>query len=363
MRVLILNWRDIRSPRAGGAEHVTHEVARRLVERGWVVSWLSSRVEGAPDEEVIDGIQLIRRGTELTTRLHARRVAASTQPDVILEEINTLPYLASVWANVPVVLYMNQIAAEVWWYEAPLPLAMIGRLAEPAYLRAYRRCSAVTISASSRDDLRRMGVRGPIAIAPMAADVAVVDDPGRRDRRGALVGIGRLTPSKRYDHAIHALVDLLTDHPHATLTLVGDGRDRGRLEALANGLGVAHSVEFAGRVSEAEKLRILDRSDVLIGTSVREGWGLTITEAAARGTPAVVYDVPGFRDAVIPGRTGLLVDPNAAALAAAIRGLLADASLYDDLRHRAWRAVEDSTYEPAASTFELVLREAVSRGD
>jgi glycosyltransferase involved in cell wall biosynthesis len=361
MRVLILNWRDIRSPRAGGAEHVTHEVARRLVERGWDVIWLSSRVEGAPDEEVIDGVQLVRRGSELTTRLHARRVAASCRPDVILEEINTLPYFASLWADVPVALYMNQIAAEVWWYEAPLPLAVIGRLAEPMYLRAYSRCSAVTISASSRDDLRRMGVRGPIAIAPMAADVAVVEQLGERTREGSLVAIGRLTPSKRYDHAIHALADLLSDHPRATLTLVGDGRDRPSLGALARKLGVAHAVEFAGRVSESEKLRILDRSDVLIGTSVREGWGLTITEAAARGTPAVVYDVPGFRDAVVPGRTGLHVEPNPQALAAAIRGLLADAPRYEDLRRQAWRSVEDSTYGPAANTFEFVLRDVVSR--
>jgi len=363
MQVLILNWRDIRSPRAGGAEHVTHEVARRLVERGWVVTWLSSRVEGAPDEEVIDGVQFIRRGTELTTRFHARRVAASTKPDVILEEINTLPYFASLWAGIPVVLYMNQIAAEVWWYEAPLPLAMIGRLAEPIYLRAYRRCSAVTISASSRDDLRRMGVRGPIAVAPMAAHIAVADDPGERTRQGSLVAIGRLTPSKRYDHAIRALADLRSDHERATLTVVGDGRDRERLQKLAESLGVAHAVEFAGRVSEAEKLRILDRSDVLIGTSVREGWGLTITEAAARGTPAVVYDVPGFRDAVVPGRTGLHVEPNPLALAAAIRGLLADPRLYDELRRRAWQSVEDSSYEPAANTFEVVLRGVVSRGD
>jgi glycosyltransferase involved in cell wall biosynthesis len=358
--VLILNWRDIRSPRAGGAEHVTHEVARRLVERGWSVTWLSSRVEGAPAEEVIDGVQLVRRGNELTTRFHARRVAASSKPDVILEEINTLPYFAPVWADAPVVLYMNQIAAEVWWYEAPLPLAVIGRLAEPMYLRVYRQCSAVTISASSRDDLRRMGMRRPIAIAPMAADVAVVDELGERTRQGSLVAIGRLTPSKRYDDAIRATADLVADHPYATLTLVGEGRDRARLEALADRLGVAHAVEFAGRVSESEKLRILDRSDVLIGTSVREGWGLTITEAAARGTPAVVYDVPGFRDAVVPGRTGLRVEPNPAALAAALRGLLADAPLYENLRRRAWLSVEDATYEPAANTFERVLRDVVS---
>lgn len=360
MHVLILNWRDVKSPRAGGAEHVTQEVAKRLVRDGWRVTWLAATFPGAAPEETIDGVEVIRRGSELTTRFYARRLASSLQHDVVLEEINTLPYFAPVWSSVPVVLYMNQIAGEVWWYEAPLPLAIVGRLAEPLYLKAYRRCSAVTISRSSRDDLRRLGVRGEIAVAPMAADVSVVREPGQRKLEGALVAIGRLTPSKRYDHAIRALAELRRSHPRATLTLVGDGRDRRRLEDLAAELDLGESVIFAGRVPNEEKLRILDASDVLVGTSVREGWGLTITEAAARGIPSVVYDIPGFRDAVVPGRTGLLVDADPSALARGVAGILSDSDEYRRLQHNAWSGVGDPTYEPAAHTFESVLRAAVS---
>jgi glycosyltransferase involved in cell wall biosynthesis len=361
MHVLILNWRDVRSPRAGGAEHVTHEVAKRLVRDGWRVTWLAAAYPGAPPEETIDGVEVIRRGSELTTRLYARRIASRLRPDVVLEEINTLPYFAPAWSSVPVVLYMNQIAGEVWWYEAALPLAVIGRLAEPIYLKAYRHCSAVTISRSSRDDLRRLGIRGEIAIAPMAADVPIVDEPVQRSRDGALVAIGRLTPSKRYDHAIRALAELYASHPRATLTLVGDGRDRLRLKRLAAELDLGDAVIFAGRIPNDEKLRILDASDVLVGTSVREGWGLTISEAAARGIPSVVYDIPGFRDAVVPGRTGVLVDPNPAALAAGVAAILSDSSEYRRLQHNAWTSVGNPTYEPAAHTFGAVLRAAISR--
>jgi glycosyltransferase involved in cell wall biosynthesis len=361
MRILILNWRDVRSPRGGGAERVTHEVARRLVERRHEVVWLSSAASGLPREETIDGVELVRRGSEASTRLHARRLAQSVRPDVVLEEINTLPYFAPAWSHAPVVLYMNQLAREVWWYEAHPVVAAVGWFAEPVYLRAYRSCDAVTISRSSRDDLRGLGLRHAITIAPMAVDAARVGELGPRSRAGRMLAIGRLTPSKRYDHAIEALLQLRRDHPGASLTLVGEGRERGSLEELARKLGVADAVIFAGRVSEAEKVRLIDEADVLVGTSAREGWGLTVTEAAARGTASIVYDIPGFRDAVVDGRTGLVVPASPAALARAVSDLVDDPERFDRLRVSAWRSAAGLSYDATADAFERALTGAVAR--
>ena len=361
MRILILNWRDVRSPRGGGAERVTHEVARRLVERGHEVVWLSSAAEGLPPEETIDGVQLVRRGSEATTRLHARRLARRVQPGVILEEINTLPYFAPAWSRAPVLLYMNQLAREVWWYEARLPVAAVGWLAEPVYLQAYRGCDAVTISRSSRDDLRRLGLGHSITVAPMAVETDRVRELGPKAREGRLLAIGRLTPSKRYDHAITALAHLRHAHPQASLTVVGEGRERGALLEVARQLGVGAAVTLAGRVSEAEKVRLLDEADLLVGTSAREGWGLTVTEAAARGTAAVVYDIPGFRDAVIDGRSGLVVRPHPSALAHAVSALLADPGRFDRLRLNAWQDVERLSYDGTTDAFEQALSGALSR--
>ena len=126
MRVLILNWRDIRSPRAGGAEIVTHEVAKRLAGAGHDVVWLSSAPAGLPAEERIDGVRVLRRGSELTTRLWAPRVAREARPDVVVEEINTLPYFAPVWFRGRVLLFVHQVAREGWWYESRPPLSAIG---------------------------------------------------------------------------------------------------------------------------------------------------------------------------------------------------------------------------------------------
>jgi glycosyltransferase involved in cell wall biosynthesis len=361
MRILVLNWRDIKSRRGGGAERVTHEVARRLVERGDEVTWLSSAEPELEERELVDGVDVVRRGTELTTRRWAPGLAAEVRPHVVLEEINTLPYFAPLWADVPVVLYMNQLAREVWWYEAPLPLAVVGRVVEPAYLRVYRNCDAVTISHSTLADLRDVGVRGAVTIAPMAVDVPRAAARPTKSRAGRLVAIGRLTPSKRYDHAIEALALLRRAHPDASLTLIGRGRDEERLRELAARLGVESAVDFAGFVSEQEKEEILDAADVLVGTSVREGWGLTVTEAAARGTPSVVYDIAGFRDAVVPGRTGLVVEPEPAALAAGIGRLLDDEQLYERVAAGAWDSVTGLTYDATADAFASALARAAGQ--
>src|SRR3954453_20975044 len=99
MNVLFLNWRDVRSPRAGGAELLTHEVARRLVDRGARVRLFTSRPDGLPARETIDGVEIVRRGSELTTRLFAPRAASGDAWDVVVEEINTLPYLSHLWSR------------------------------------------------------------------------------------------------------------------------------------------------------------------------------------------------------------------------------------------------------------------------
>jgi glycosyltransferase involved in cell wall biosynthesis len=361
MRVAILNWRDVRSARAGGAERVTQEVARRLVERGHAVTWISSAGPGLAPTEAIDGVEVIRRGSEATTRLRAPRLVNELEPDIVLEEINTLPYFAPLWADVPVVLYMNQLARDVWWYEAPLPIAAAGWLVEPMYLQVYRECDAVTISASSRDDLRRIGLQRQIVVVPMAGDHKSMPSFPPKTLQGHMVAIGRLTPSKRFDHAIRALAELLPSHPHASLTLVGDGRDRKRLERVAADEGVAHAVTFTGRVAEAEKHAAIDRADVLVGTSVREGWGLTVTEAAARGVPSVVYDIPGFRDAVIDGRTGIVVEPRPSALADGIRKLMGDRERYAAFQRTAASTADSLSFDATADGFESVLLENVER--
>ena len=360
MRILILNWRDIRNARAGGAEVLTHEIAKRLVVRGHQVTWFTSRPDGLAAEEDIEGVRIVRRGSELTTRLHAPSFARRGTFDVVVEQINTLPWFAPLWSRTPTVVHLNQLAREVWWYEAPKPLAAIGWASEPVYLQAYRRTPAIAISESTAADLRRLGLRRRIDVIPMAVNTEPVQELPPKRLRGNLVAIGRLTPSKRYDHAIEALGLLRRSHPDATLTIVGNGRERDALGEHARRVGVGNAVTFAGGLSEPEKVELLTASDVLVGTSAREGWGLTVTEAALRGTPAVVYDVPGFRDSVLHERTGLLTSPTPAALAESLRRCLDDSALYERLRRGAREAAGSLTWDATTDGFEAAVRAAVA---
>ena len=359
MRVLLLNWRDIRSPRAGGAEVLTHEIAKRLATRH-EVTWFTSRSDGQLPEEEIDGVRVVRRGSELTTRFFAPRFARKASWDVIVEEINTLPYFAHAWGAAPSVLFIPQLAREVWWYEAPKPVAWAGWAAEPLYLAAYRGVRGITISNSTCADLRRLGLRASIDVLPIGVSTPALPQLTVKEPGSSLVSVGRLVPSKRFDHAIRALADLRKSDSSAQLTIIGEGRERTSLERLAERLGLADAVRLTGRVSEDEKVEMLREAGLLVACAVREGWGLTTTEAARLGTPAVSYDVPGLRDSVIDGQTGVLTEPTPEALAAGVRRLLDDPARYAALRKAAWERWRHVSWDLTAESFERSLLSTIS---
>ena len=173
MRFLFLNWRCPTHPNGGGAERLTLRIAERLVGWGHSVTWLAAEYPGAAREEVINGIQIVRRGSQATVHLRAYgwyRRHGRGQFDAVIDEINTIPFFAHRYAGVPAVAFVMQLAREVWWYEAALPLAALGYVLEPLYLLAYQTSPVVTISSSSAESLSAHGLSGPIDIIPMATD-------------------------------------------------------------------------------------------------------------------------------------------------------------------------------------------------
>jgi glycosyltransferase involved in cell wall biosynthesis len=365
--VLLLNWRDVRHPRSGGAEVLTHEHARRLVERGHRVTLFVGAVKGQPSKATIDGVDVIRAGGPVTTRLHALRWYRGQRQrrhfDVVVEEINTLPYFAPWFAAAPVVIWMHQLAREVWWYEAPRPLAAIGYLVERAYLRLYREKPALVLSASTRQDLLELGFDADkVEIVPPAVDY--VDAAALRDKEeGLLVYVGRITPSKRVDHLVEALARVRDSGIDARLEIVGGGESSARaaVEQVARDRGVESHIRSSGYLDEQTKRDLLARAALIVMASAREGWGLVITEANSVGTPAVVYDRPGLRDSTIHERTGLVTAPNPAALAAGITRALTEPGLYARLQAGALQWSREFTWERASAAFEGALLEVSGR--
>jgi len=366
VNLLFLNWRDPEHPRAGGAEYLTHGIARRLVERGHRVTWFAGAFPGSAPELDLDGVRIVRQGNAATVRLHAMRHYRTLGDfDVVVDEINTLPFFAPLYARKPVVALICQLAREVWFFEAPWPVAIAGYVAEPAYLQVYRRCPVLTISESSARSIRNIGLRGEVDIMPMAIDQYAAPDPLPLSARDdVIVVLGRITPSKRIDHVIRALALGSRSSLSATRLIVvggGDERVKTALQRLAASLGLGDRVIWEGYADEETKRRILRSARAIVMTSAREGWGLVVSEANLAGTPAVVYDIPGTRDSVVDGQTGVRCAPSPASLSASLSALIASPVRYERLSRAAQTFARTLTWDATVDAAEAVLRREAAR--
>lgn len=313
MRIVVFNWRDTMHPRAGGAEAYTHEVAKAWVAEGHAVTTFVSRVEGAPESEVLDGVHVVRRGSRLGVYREAERwYRSGPEADVVVDEVNTRPFLCASWGiHARVAALMHQLADDVWLHEFPMPVALIGRhLLEPRWLRAYRQVPVLTISRSSAQSLRARGLQR-VRVVPVGMPSPPAELPGR-EARPTLAILGRLARNKRPDHALEAFALVRKVIPAAQLWVIGSGEMGAQLRAMAG-----EDVTFFGQVDQGTKYRLLSRAHCLLATSVREGWGMNVSEAAAVGTRAIGYDVPGLRDS-IPAAGGVLTPATPAELAEAV---------------------------------------------
>ena len=365
MKILFLCWRDIENPRSGGAEIYIHEVARRLVDEGHEVALFTARWDGSGGTDAIDGVRILRRGAQATVHCHFMwwwlRAGRRQGFDLVIDVVNTLPFLTPLLVkerDARKLALFFQLCRQIWFYEMVVPLSAIGYFAELVYLKLYRRMKVVTISESSRRDLVSKGIpEDAVSICPVGIGIRPLDAAEPKGDGLDMIFVGRLTASKRPDHVIRAFSLVLKERPEARLILVGDGRPwyRAKLERLARELLLDASVEFKGRVSEEEKERLMLQAHVIAVTSVKEGWGLIVTEANALGTPAVVYDVDGLRDSVRDGETGIVCRTNTPeALAAEVLSLTADAGRYQRLRQAALEWSRQFTWDRTAEEFRKV---------
>jgi glycosyltransferase involved in cell wall biosynthesis len=299
-------------------------------------------------------VHIVRRGSQRTVHFCAYlryRGNLKSQFDALIDEVNTIPFFTPLWADIPHFMFIHQLAREVWWEEASLPLSAVGYLAEPLYLRVYRRRPVFTVSDSTRTDLRLLGFSGPITIVPEGLE-PIVEGSWSKALLPTFVYVGRLSPSKRISHIIHAFAEFQRNVGPSELRIIGQGPARyvRQLHRTARKLGVEEAIRFLGWIPRADKHRNMAEAHALLMASVREGWGLVVTEANALGTPAVVYDVRGLRDSVHSGRTGLTVAPTPEALTAGMLQLWEDARRYDRMAINARRWGKARSFDDSAAT-------------
>ncbi|MEV2212324.1 glycosyltransferase family 4 protein [Streptomyces sp. NPDC050997] len=311
-RIVFLAHRDLDNPAAGGSELLVDRLADGLTRLGHQVTLLcggpasptlgSARAGGAP----VRDYRVVSAGGEFGHYLRARSAFARQvgDCDLLVEVCDGMPYLAPLWHRGPTLCLVNHVHTDLWKmrFGGPLaPAARIGRRLEHWALTGTARHQGllVAVSPSTAHALRGIGVeRDRIRVVHNG-----VEEPGPRSERSPeplFVAVGRLVEYKRIDLLLR-LWERVRPVTGGRLLIVGDGPERQRLEQLAG-----PGVEFTGHVSEAEKHRLLCAAWLLLHPSAVEGWGLVVTEAAARQTPSIAFDVPGLRDSVVDGETGVL---------------------------------------------------------
>ena len=308
-RIRVLAWRDLEDVDAGGSELHADHFMRRWAAAGLDVEQRTSLAAGLPALAERNGYRVVRRGSRYTVfpRAVARQVLERGEYDSLVEVWNGVPWFSPLWCRKPRITFLHHVHGPMWDQLLPGPFAHAGRLLEARIAPPfYRRTLTLTPSEATRDDLLALRFRSERVVAVNNGVEASFVPGGTKAPAPTVVSVGRLSPVKRQDELLAAAAIARRRVPDLRLVLVGDGPLRPALEAWVRDHDAAGWVTLAGHRTREELVGLYQSAWVVASASLAEGWGLTMTEAAACGTPAVATDISGHRSSVVDGVTGVL---------------------------------------------------------
>jgi glycosyltransferase involved in cell wall biosynthesis len=362
-RVHFLAWRDLADPEAGGSEVHADKVAEAWARAGLDVTMRTAAAPGQKAYGKRNGYSVVRKAGRYSVfpRTALSGAIGRTGPrDGLVEIWNGMPFFSPVWARCPRIVFLHHVHAEMWRMVLPPKLAKVGETIEfRAAPPFYRSTQIVTLSQSSRDEIIDLLKMPPQNVTVVPPGIDPMYQPGGvRSPHPLVVAVGRLVPVKRPSELVSALLETKKSVPALEAVIVGEGYERDALEAQIRAAGAQSWLRLPGRVSDAELVELYRKAWVLTSASAREGWGMTLTEAAACGTPAVVTDIAGHRDSAASGVSGILV-PQPADLAPALVRVLTDPEERARLSTGALKHAARFTWEATArDTFQVLAAEA-----
>jgi glycosyltransferase involved in cell wall biosynthesis len=351
---------------------ILQEVFRRVVAAGHQVDYLCTRHGQAPAEEICDGIRFIRRGYQpyfnVTVPWVYHRELKGNLYDLIIEGIDKIPFYMPLFERrVPVMAIIPHLFGTTVFREAAWPVAAYVYLMEQAVPRVYRKTLFSVLSQSTRDDLVARGIPADqITIIYSGLTQEEYSAPAVKPprRRPTILYLGRIKKYKGIELGILAVDQLKAKYPDICYQIVGSGAFLDSLKKMTRQRGLERHVEFTGLKRGRDKIALLQAADVLIYTSPKEGWGLSVVEANACGTVVVASDSQGLRESVVDGQTGFLVPHgDVPALTRRIDQLLSDEALYGRMRAAGLKWGQSFTWDRAArETLALMERACTGAG-
>jgi len=357
MRILVFNWQDISNPLAGGAEVHLQNIFSRIARSGHEVTLFCSSYPGAPAEEVRDGIRIIRKGGRALFNVHVPlacfRQFRRERFDVVIDDVNKIPFLAPLFVRDPLFGIVHHLFGGSIYRETNPLVATYVYVMERLGLCVYRRSGMpfFVVSPSTKAEMMEEGfTENRLHLVHNCVDHTLFRPAAERRSPTPLIGVfGRLKKYKCVDQVLRAFAFVRRKIPGAKLVVVGEGDDRPRLERLTRELGLEAAVTFTGFVPEEAKVEWLQKMWFGVTMSSKEGWGLTVLEANACGTPVIAADVPGLRDAIKDDVTGLLTPfGDTEALAARMAALLQDETRRTRLSEQAIEWAGEFNWDHAA---------------
>ena len=363
MNILMFMWRDIKNPASGGAGRATHELCTRWIKQGHRVTIFTSSFPGGKEHEVVDGYEIVRKGSLLTHFYYARlyyKKYFKGKYNIVIDQINTIPYFTPCFVKeAPIIVYIHQLCREIWFYEMPFPISLPGYLLEPLYLRLYKKYSAITVSRSTKSDLLSLRFSN-VSVVSNAIDFEPLVTIPKKEDEPTIIFVGRLTKSKRPHHLIKTINLVKRDMPNIKLWIIGEGYLKKHLIHLTKKYKLKNNVTFFGWLSPSQKIELLKRAHCICVPSVREGWGLIVSEANGVGTPAIVYQVSGLRDAVQNGINGLLTNHNTPqAMAHTLIKFFSDKKLRQHLSENALSNSRRFNWDKSAGKFLKIFEQNI----
>ncbi len=309
MKILWLSHRDIKNPRAGGAERTIYEVGKRLALKGNIVVWKSVSWNNKSSNEIVDGIYIKREKNNILIHLKVPEIIKKEKPDFIIDDMgHVVPFFSENFTRIPGIVFFRHLHRRSLKGQVSLPLRFLLSGLESFYPVFYRKWNFVTESDSSINDLIYLGVKKERIIKIPPGVNTDLFTPLKKTDFPSIVYFGGFRDYKRPWEILYVMNDLILKYKNIKLYMIGSGPSLNKIKDIAIKLKINNNVEFLERLDYSYLSKIVATSWINIHSSLTEGFGYSILEASAAGTPTVAYNVPGVRDVIINNVNGYLVN-------------------------------------------------------